>query len=294
MLLFNTCKPLIGVVHLPPLPGSPGYKKRRYPLHLGKKWSLDEIIEYAVQEARKYEEAGFNAVIIENYGDKPYSIKAGLGQTASLAIVAREVVREIRLPVGVSLLRNSGYEAIYAMITSGASFARINNLCEVRVSPEGILLPGASDTAKALSELDVYDDLESGKIIIFADIDVKHSWPIANYGISVSELTRECLDRVGFPLSAVVISGAWTGIPPSEEVVKDAYEVARAKGTGVIVGSGITSENLPGYWRLADGFIIGTWVKLGRITENVVALDSAKRLAEIAKRYRDIWPCTRS
>ena len=293
MLIFNTCKPLIGVIHLPPLPGSPGYKRRRYPPQLGKKWGMEEIIDYAVQEARKYEEAGFNAVIIENYGDKPYTVKASVGQASSLAIIAREVVRSTNIPVGVSLLRNSGYEAVYAMVSSGASFARINNLCEVRVSPEGVLLPAAHETAKALSELNAYEELEDGRLSIFADIDVKHSWPVADYGLSIGDLMRECLDRIGFPVKAIVVSGPWTGIPPKEDIVKNVYENARNTGIGVVIGSGITSENMPTYWRLSDGFIVGTWVKLGRITENVVAIDSAKRLAAIANRYRSIWPCSR-
>jgi membrane complex biogenesis BtpA family protein len=293
ILLFNKCKPLIGVVHLPPLPGSPGYKKRSYPPRLGRKWGFEEIVEFAVNEARKYEKAGFDAVIIENYGDKPYPPRASLGEASAVAVVAREASKQVAIPVGVSILRNSGYEAVYAALLSGASFIRVNNLCDVRISPEGILYPAARDVAKALSELELYDEIESGRLSIMADVNVKHSWSITKENVNISELVEECINRTGFRVAAIIVSGPRTGIPPAEDVVRQASEVAEKEDTAVVIGSGITSENLPGFWRIADGFIVGTWVKVGRITENMVSVDSAKRLAELAAHYRNVWPCSK-
>ncbi|MEB3847068.1 MAG: BtpA/SgcQ family protein [Desulfurococcales archaeon] len=294
MNLLGTCKPLIGVVHLPPLPGSPGYKRRKYPPQLGRRWDFSEILEYAVEEAKKYERAGFNAIIIENYGDKPYGAHAGLGETAAIAIIAREVSRHVSLPIGVSLLRNSGYESVYAALVSGASFVRVNDLCEIRASPEGLLFPEARRIARALTELNLYDRLEEGELGVMADISVKHSWPVIQADISIGELVEECLDRTGFPLEAIVISGPRTGVPPSLEDLQEARRVAARKDVAVVVGSGLTPENLPSFWKAADGFIVGTWVKLGRITENMVSVEAARRLSEIAQRYRQVWPCQES
>ncbi len=294
MSIFDVCKPLIGVVHLPPLPGSPGYNKQKYPSRLGRKWSFEEIIEYAIQEAKKYETAGFDAIIVENYGDKPYSQRVSVGQAIAISIIAKEINRETTIPIGISLLRNSGYEAVYAAKLSNASFLRINNLCEVRVSPEGLLFPAALDVAKALSELNIYDALDQGTLAVLADVNVKHSWPFTPNSPTISEVTKECIERTGFKLGAIVVTGTRTGVPPSEDAIKEISNLLEGKDVKVIIGSGVTPENLPKYWRISDGFIIGTWVKVGRITENLVSLDSAKRIVALAKRYREVWPCTRT
>src|SRR4051812_7615347 len=55
-------KALIGVVHLRPLPGSPGWKG-----------SLDAVLKFAVDDARAYEQGGVHALFIENFGDVPFT-----------------------------------------------------------------------------------------------------------------------------------------------------------------------------------------------------------------------------
>ncbi len=293
MSLFKTCKPLIGVVHLPPLPGSPGYMKRSYPTGIGKTWSIEEIYEYAKQEAKKYENAGFDAVIIENFGDKPYSIRATPGQIAAMTGVVREVARVVNIPVGVSLLRNSPYESIYVALAGGAKFIRVNNLCEYRVSPEGVLEPSLQELARAVSELNLYETLTRGEFEILVDIDVKHSWPLIDE-YSVSHVMIECLDRAGIPISAIVVTGPKTGVPPDKEYLNELKTSLKPFKTKLVIGSGISSENISEYWRFSDGFIVGTSIKLGGETENVVSVDKAKRLADIVARYREVWPCAKT
>lgn len=292
MSLFGTCKPLIGVVHLPPLPGSPGYMKKSYPSGIGRKWSIDEIYDYAKSEAKKYEEAGFDAVIVENYGDKPYTIRASKGQVAAMTGITRELVKALSIPVGVSLLRNSPYEAVYIAIVAGAKFVRVNNLCEYRVSPEGLLEPAMRELARAVSELDLYNELDKGAFEVLADIDVKHSWPLVQ-GYDVSEAARECLDRAGVPVAALVATGPRTGVPPRKEYLDSLKSTLQSMRTRLMIGSGITPDNVTEYWKYSDGFIVGTSVKLGGDTENVVSIDKAKRLVEIINRYREVWPCAK-
>lgn len=293
MSLFNACKPLIGVVHLPPLPGSPGYARRSYPSGIGKTWRIDEIYDYAKREAKKYEEAGFDAVIIENYGDKPYSIRATPGQIASITGITREIVSSLSIPVGISLLRNSPYESIYAAFVAGALFIRVNNLCEHRVSPEGVLVPSLQELAKAVAELDLYSSLSKGEFEILADIDVKHSRPLTT-GYNLSEVALECLDRAGIPISAIVATGPRTGVPPGKDYLNSLKTILKPFKTRLIIGSGVSTENVSEYWRYSDGFIVGSSVKLGGETENVVSIDKARRLADIVKRYREVWPCAKT
>ncbi len=292
VLVFDACKPIIGVVHLPPLPGSPAYKRRLYPGRIGRKWSIDEIYEYAVEEARKYRDAGFDAVIIENYGDMPYSMQASVGEVASMASIAREVARKVDIPVGLNILRNSGYEAVYAAYIAGAGFVRVNSLCEYRIAVEGMLSPNLPALAKALSELNAYDAIESGALNILADINVKHSWPLLEKA-GPEDLVVECLSRAGFAVKGVIVTGARTGSVPSKDYVSRIKKALKGRDVLLLVGSGITTENLGEYWRLSDGFIVGTSVKLGGRTENVVSVDRAKKFIDVVKRYREVWPCTK-
>ncbi|MEB3773410.1 MAG: BtpA/SgcQ family protein [Desulfurococcales archaeon] len=290
VLVMGVCKPLIGVVHLPPLPGSPGYKRAPYPREHGRVWSFDEIVGYAIDEAKKYEEAGFDGVIVENYGDQPYKIDAGMGEVASISIIVKELKKEISIPVGLNILRNSGYEAVYAAILSGASFIRINNLCEVRVSPEGVLYPAAHGIARALMELDSYDIVEKGELVIFADVGVKHSYPI-HCRYDIQETARECVERAGFRIGGLVVTGGRSGEEPGLGVAEDASIVARQLRVPLLVGSGISHDNLPIYWKYVDGFIVGTSTKIGGQVENPVSIEKARSLVELAKRYRRTSKC---
>lgn len=288
--ILEKCKPLIGVVHLPPLPGSPGYRRRPYPLPYGPKYEFDAIIQYAIEEAKKYEQAGFDAVIIENYGDKPYSITPPPETVAAMAVIAREVSKNIGIPLGISLLRNAPHLALAVAHLSGASFIRANSLCEVRVSPEGIIMPAARDLAERAASLGLYDALVSGDILVIADVDVKHSAPLGSW--DPSTVVEECHDRLGIPVRAISVTGPRTGVQPSQDYLDNISSVARRLGISVFIGSGVTSEIIPQLWRSADGFIVGTAAKLGGITENVVSLEKAKRIAQMVDRYRKVWPCT--
>ena len=286
---MGRCKPLIGVVHLPPLPGSPGYRKLRYPSSNGKLWSFEEIVDFAVNQSSIYREAGFDAVILENYGDKPYSPRVDKGQVAAMATIARVVAKEVDIIVGVNLLRNSGYESVYAAYISGASLVRINNLCEVRVSPEGLLAPVARQVARALQELDAYSMAYNGKLNIIADTDVKHSAPLT--GVPLKEAARECVQRSGIPLAGIVVTGKRTGEEPSYEIIEQVAAIAEDLGTGLIIGSGVSAVNIARYWRDADGFIVGTSVKIGEKTDNPVDERKASHLAKLVKHYRTTMGC---
>jgi membrane complex biogenesis BtpA family protein len=284
------CKPLIGVVHLPPLPGSYGYKRRPYPFAHGHRFSIEEIIEYAIGEARKYYEAGFDAVLVENFGDKPYKLEVGHAETIALTVVTREIVKSVPIPVGVNVLRNSPHLALQIAHAAGAKFVRANSLCEIRYSVEGIIMPRMHDVARTIMELDLMDDLLEGRLEILADIDAKHTRP-AGGQVNLNILIKDCTERCGFPISSIVATGSSTGEAPSISYVESLYEIAKNNGLRLTIGSGIRIDNLAEFWRVADGFIVGTSVKLGEKTENTVSIEKAMRLANLVKRYRNVWPC---
>ncbi len=258
-------KPLIGVVHLPPLPGSPGWRGG----------SLEDIVERALKDARSLEEGGVDAIIVENYGDAPYAIRVREPETiAAMAIVVREVVRSVSLPVGVSLLRNSGPEAVAIAAVTGATFIRVNAFCEPRVAPEGLLEPVARETMLKARSL-----AWRGKIL--ADVDVKHSLPLAS-GYDPRWALRETLHRC--KPDAVIASGARTGEAPEPGYI--AALRSTAPGAKILVGSGVTPENIRLYWRLADGFIVGTYFKVGGVTTNPVDKKRVEAFVRVVRELR--------
>ncbi|BAA81463.1 BtpA homolog [Aeropyrum pernix K1] len=283
MGVFQRCKPLLGVVHLPPLPGSTGYKARRYPPRLGKVWSLEEIIEYAVSEASVYEDAGFDGVILENYGDTPYPKTPGPLQVSAMTRIVREVSSAVGIPVGVNMLRNGSVEALASAYSGGGSFIRVNSLCETRLSPEGILEPDAARLAKSLALLGI---LEERRIEILADVDVKHSQPLVE--TSIAQTVRDCIERSGVPIAGVVLTGHATGGAPDADEVVAAARTASEYEVKTVVGSGVSQLNLSKYWHIADGFIIGSSIKLGGKPWNPIDKEKARLIASLAERLRRI------
>ncbi len=261
--LVSGYKPVVGVVHLPPLPGSP--------LAI----DLDYAVDYAVEEARKLEEAGVDAVIVENYGDRPYPLDtAGRLSLASMAVVVREVVRSVSLPVGVNMLRNSAADALAAAYAAGASFIRVNGYCELRASPEGVMTPRAR-------ELEELRSLLPRRVAVLADVDVKHSYPLAS-GYDPAVSLAECVER-GLP-DAVVVTGPRTGEAPEPGYV--AALAAARRSTPLLVGSGVGPHNVRLYWRLADGFIVATSLKRGGVTAGRYDVEKVRRFVELVRELR--------
>lgn len=256
--IFGTAKPIIGVIHLPPLPGSPLYKSNN---------KISQIVNYALIEADKYFSAGFDAVIVENYGDKPYEPRCSRVETiASMTVIVRSIVEEYGRPVGVSLLRNSGPEAMAIASAAEASFIRVNALGEVMVSPEGILQP----VARKIVEI---REIFGSHVKIMADVFCKHATPL--HGMDMIDVARDLIERC--MADAIILTGKRTGEPPDIEQLLRTKKIINVP---LIVGSGISIENILDYWEHADGFIVGTSLKTGSKTENPVDEHKACEFAE--------------
>ncbi|MDK2384128.1 MAG: BtpA/SgcQ family protein, partial [Candidatus Korarchaeota archaeon] len=171
-------KPIIGVVHLLPLPGSPRYGG-----------SLGVIVRRAMDDAEAYVEGGLRWIIVENYGDAPYNVRVREPETiASLTAIARELVESFSgVTWGINMLRNSAPEALAVAYAVGAEFIRVNALVETVVAPEGILYPVARERAEAKALLGAWN------IGVLADIHVKHGAPLAPRGIE--ETARDAVGR---------------------------------------------------------------------------------------------------
>ncbi len=236
---FERVPYIIAVTHIGPLPGNPRYGG-----------SLEDAIEKAVADARAAEEGGADGIIVENYLDHPYpKDEAGPLKVAAMAVIVREVVKAVSIPVGVSLLRNCAPEAAAVAHAAGASYIRVNALAQTVVSDQGILEPVAYRLATA-------EALMKWSPFVMADVNVKHAAPLAPRPLR--EVIEETVTRGG--AGAVIITGPATGRPPTPAEVEEARKHLPS-GADLVVGSGITPDNIRHYLSHADGFIVGTYLK---------------------------------
>src|SRR5689334_6585327 len=117
--LFNVPRALVGMLHLPPLPGSPQYCAAGNP-------GLKDVEATVVNEAKVYQQAGFHGLIIENMHDRPY-LKGSVGPetVAAMAVIGQAVRKAVPLPLGVQVLAGANCEAIAVALGCGGSFVRV-------------------------------------------------------------------------------------------------------------------------------------------------------------------------
>jgi len=250
-------KTLFGVLHLLPLPGSPRWRG-----------NLESVIERAVKDARAYERGGAHALFIENFGDVPFT-KSSVGPETIAAMTAagRAVRAAVKLPLGFNVLRNDPCAALALCAACNGSFIRVN------------VHTGAMLTDQGLIEGNAYYTLRYRRDIcpaaqIFADVHVKHAVPLGQSSIESS--ARDTVER-GLA-DALIVSGAGTGLAADLadlERVRHACPAAR-----ILIGSGVTLANLPDFLPVADGFIVGTSLKLAGKVSNPV---DPKRVAAVAR-----------
>src|SRR4051812_41864003 len=245
----NVRKPVIGMLHLAALPGSPLYGG-----------SLSTVREAVLRDAQLLADGGGNGLMIENFGDTPFFPgRVPAHVVAHLTAIAADVRRVVpNLPLGINVLRNDGLSALAVAHAVGAAYIRVNVLCGARVADQGVLQGIAHDLLRLRSELKAED------IKIFADVDVKHSAPLA---------ARPIVDEVDDTLhrgmaDALIVSGAGTGKPTDPEKVR--LVKSAAKGAPVFLGSGVTPASLPALMPHADGFVVGTYFKKDGVSTNPV------------------------
>ncbi len=258
-------KPVIGMLHLAALPGSPRFGG-----------DVAAIREAALTDAETLAAAGVHGLMMENFGDVPFHPgRVPVTVAAHMTAVAVEVRRRFpQLPLGINVLRNDGRTALAVAHAAGADFVRVNVLCGARLADQGILQGIAHDLLRDRAELGAQ------RIRVFADVDVKHSAPLAD-----RPLADEVDDTIDRGLAdALVVSGAGTGKPTDLGKVKAVKAAARAVGTGltpVFLGSGVTADTVEQFLPFADGFIVGTAFKQGGIAANPV---DAGRVRDLMRR----------
>jgi len=244
---LRTNRVVIGMLHLPALPGAPGSAL-----------PLPAIREHALRDAAALADGGVDGLLLENFGDAPfYPHRVPPHVVAMLAVIGHEVKARFNLPLGINVLRNDGVGALAVASACGAAFIRVNVFTGARVADQGLLQGEAHEILR-------YRKLLAGDVRVFADVAVKHSAPLGERALQ--DEVEDTVQRGG--ADAIIVSGAATGKATSLHDIRTAK--LAAGDAAVLVGSGVTAANVAETLRVADGVIAGTALKRDGITTNPV------------------------
>jgi membrane complex biogenesis BtpA family protein len=245
--IFKTPNPIIGVVHLLPLPTSP-------------RWggSLKAVIDRAEQEVTALASGGVDGVIVENFFDAPFTKnQVDPAVVSAMTLIVQRLMNLVTLPVGINVLRNDAQSAMAIATCVHAQFIRVNVLTGVMATDQGLIEGQAHQLLRYRREL-------GSDVKILADVLVKHARPLGS-----PNLTTAVLETIERGLAdGVILSGWATGSPPPLEDLELAS--AAAKGTPVFIGSGANWENISTLMQAADGVIVSSSLKRrGRIEQPI-------------------------
>ena len=254
--------PVVGMVHLPALPGAPGSDG-----------DVAAVVEHALADARALDAGGVDAVLVENFGDAPFYPDAVPSHVvAAMTRVATEVQAVVDVPLGVNVLRNDADAALAVAAAVDVAFVRVNVHTGARVTDQGVVEGRAHETLRRRAELDA-------DVAILADVAVKHSAALAHRPLD--EVVAETLGRGR--ADGLVVSGPGTGRAVDADCLEAVVERRDALGADapVFVGSGTTPGNVADLLAVADGAIVGTAFKQGGETTNPV---DRERVADLVDR----------
>ena len=236
--VFGNTKPLIAMIHTAASPGAPMNAL-----------SPVEIVAHALNEAEVYASEGVDALMIENMHDVPYVKRQAAPEVVALMTrIAAEIKRRFALPLGIQILAGANREALAAALVSGADFIRAEGFVFGHLADEGYM---ESDAAELLRYRKY---IGAEHIAVFADIKKKH----ASHTITADvDLAQTAHAAAFFSADGVIVTGSSTG----QAARPGDVEAAGTAGLPVLVGSGITDANLPDFYPLADGFIVGSYFK---------------------------------
>jgi uncharacterized protein len=262
--IFGRSKVVVGVVHLPPLPGAPRFDGE----------AVEAIYEQGLADARAYLENGCDGVIVENHGDVPFAKPDDIGPetAAHMAVVADRIRRELGRPIGINVLANAAVPALAIASASGAKFVRVNQWANAYVANEGIVEGEAARAMRYRARL------RAKGVRVFADAHVKHG---AHAIVADRPVEEQVKDLVFFDADAVIATGQRTGHAADLSYIR---MIKEASGLPTLVGSGVTPENVGDILSIVDGVIVASSLKHDGVWWNAVDPTRVRRFTRCLNR----------
>ena len=259
--LFSRSKPVIGVIHVGALPGTPRNVD-----------TVSRLAEVARSEARTYRDCGVDGIIIENMHDVPY-LRGRVGPeiVAAMTVIASVVKDESSLPVGIQILAGANLEAMAVAHAANLNFIRAEGYAFAHVADEGLIQSSAAELLRFRKMIGATG------VQVWADIKKKHSAHAITADVSLG-ITAETVEFMG--ADCLIVTGRMTGEAPVIDDVRDARSYSKLP---VFLGSGTNPENIAQFVNDANGFIIGTAFKIDGIWSNTVDPRRVERLISALK-----------
>ncbi len=259
-LFPEVAKPLIAMAHVPPLPGTPLYDQAA---------GVEGLIDHVRRDTALLLEAGFDAVLFCNEGDRPYQLRAGLEASAVMTRVASEC-RPTDRPFGVDFLWDAQC-ALAIAVATGASFMRevVTGTWE---SDMGLWQPDAATLLRSRRDFG-RDDLA-----IFANVTPEFASSIGQR--TPAQIARSTV--VSSLADAILVSGPMAGSEPDLRTVADVRE-ALDEAVPVLLNTGAKAATIAQYFKYADGCIVGSDLKRDGYTWNEVDPERVKAFIDAAR-----------
>ncbi|MEQ8696775.1 MAG: BtpA/SgcQ family protein [Bauldia litoralis] len=254
---FGVAKPIVAMIHLPPLPGTPLYDADG---------GMQKIVDSAAKDIAALQDGGVDAVMFGNEGDRPYVLKASPVTLAAFAYAVGELRRDIKIPFGVNYLWDP-VASIALGVASGARFVR-EIFTGVYDSDMGLWVP---DAAGAL-QLRANSGRNDMKVMY--NINAEFASPVGS-----RTLAQRAKSAVFASLADVVlVSGPMTGQAVELSNLREAKEAI--PDTPVFANTGVNLGSVEDILSVGDGAIVGTHFKIDGDTWKNVDGDRVKRFMD--------------
>ena len=263
--IFKRRQVIVGMIHLKALPGTPHYQNND-----------TEIIDSALQEAETYKKAGIDALAIENMHDVPY-IKNDVGHeiSAMMTVIGHEIKKTTSLPCGIQVLSSANRAALAVAKAASLDFIRAEGFVYGHVADEGYIDSCAGNLLRYRKQI------HAENIAVFTDIKKKHSSHAVTADVSLVETAKTA---EYFLSDGLIITGTSTGVEANLEEIQ---AVKKACNIPVMVGSGVTINNLENYLSLADALIVGSYFKEDGHWAAPLKYDKIKLFMDKVKKLRN-------
>ena len=257
MAISHLSKPLVAMIHLPPLPGAGNYEGA----------PVQGIVDRAVREARLLSDAGFDALLIQNTHDRPSSVVVPAETLTAMTAVAEALSAAVSCPLGINIHKNDGPGAVAVAHAVGATFVRVKVLVGATLGPEGMIQGNAEAVVRLRSKL-------RSKIEIWADLGELTSVPLVRMPV---EVLADWTARFGSADRLIVTEA---------DVVHSVEAVSAArKGTSVpiLIGGRSDPKSVALALGGSDGVIVGSYLHAGGKTANDIDPQRARLLMQAAR-----------
>ena len=219
-----------------PLPGAPLYDG-----------DDQKVLDQALADLEVYSEADVDSILFENDHDLPY-IQPPLDEKgiALMTKIVKEARSRFEKPIGIQMLEAANITFLEIAAEADLDYIRVEAFVFAHVGGSGVINGSAGKILRRRKELG------AEHIKVFADVKKKHG----SHSLTIDlDIRDEVMQAEFFLADGVIVTSQFTGINPDKD---DLVKAKRATRLPVLIGSGMTPENIHEYMPLADGFIVGS------------------------------------